>query len=40
MNPTFNVILIGAGIMGASSAFQLAARGLRVGVLEKKAVGG
>ncbi len=39
MEQTFDVIIIGAGIMGSSSAFHLASRGLRVGVLEKNMVG-
>ena len=32
---TFDAIVIGAGIIGVSSAYQLARRGLRVGILEK-----
>jgi sarcosine oxidase subunit beta len=39
MNPNYDVIVIGAGIMGCSSAFQLASRGLKVGVLEKAGLG-
>ncbi len=36
---TYDVIIIGAGIMGGSSAFQLAQRGLKVALLDKKSVG-
>ncbi len=36
---TFDIIIIGAGIMGSSSAFQLAKRGMRVALLDKKTVG-
>ena len=32
---TFDAIIIGAGIIGVSSAYHLARRGLRVGILEK-----
>lgn len=39
MGATYDVIVIGAGIMGCSSAFQLASRGLKVGVLEKAGLG-
>lgn len=39
MTQTFDVIIIGAGIMGCSTAFQLAQRGLKVVVLEKSEVG-
>ena len=39
MNQTFDVIVIGAGIMGSSSAFELASRGLQVGVVEKNVLG-
>lgn len=39
MTNTFDVIIIGAGIMGCSAAFQLAQRGLAVAVLEKGAIG-
>jgi sarcosine oxidase subunit beta len=39
MTQTFDVIIIGAGIMGCSTAFQLAQRGLKVAVLEKSEVG-
>ena len=34
-NKTFDAIIIGAGIIGVSSAYQVAPRGLRVGILEK-----
>jgi sarcosine oxidase subunit beta len=36
---TFDAIIIGAGIMGLSSAFQLSQRGLRVLVLDKSSLG-
>jgi glycine/D-amino acid oxidase-like deaminating enzyme len=39
MSDKFDVIIIGAGIMGCSAAFQLAQRGLKVGVLEKENIG-
>jgi sarcosine oxidase subunit beta len=37
--PQADVIVIGAGIMGASTAFHLAERGLQVALLEKRFVG-
>ena len=36
---TYDVLIIGAGIMGCSSAFELASQGLSVAVLEKSAIG-
>ncbi len=39
MSQTFDAIIIGAGIMGCSTAFQLARRGLKVAVLEKGSIG-
>jgi sarcosine oxidase subunit beta len=39
MSQTFDVIIIGAGIMGCSTAFQLAQRDLKVAVLEKGNIG-
>ncbi len=36
MNQTFDAIVIGAGVMGASIAFHLAERGLKVVILERK----
>jgi sarcosine oxidase subunit beta len=39
MPRTFDVIIAGAGIMGCSSAFQLARRGLKVALLDKKSIG-
>jgi len=39
MSQTADAVVIGAGIMGCSVAFQLAQRGLSVAVLEKRTVG-
>jgi len=39
MSQTFDAIIIGAGIMGCSTAFQLAQRGLKVAVIEMAGVG-
>ncbi len=39
MKSTFDVIIIGGGIMGCSSAFRLGQRGLKVCVLEKSGLG-
>ncbi len=39
MSQTFDIIIIGAGIMGSSTAFELAKRGLKVALLDKKGVG-
>jgi len=39
MSQGFDVIVIGAGIMGCSSAFQLASRGMKVGVFDKGGLG-
>jgi len=39
MSRTFDVAIIGAGIMGCSCAYELARRGLKVGVLEKDTIG-
>lgn len=39
MSKNYDVILIGGGIMGCSSAFELAKRGLAVAVVEKGTVG-
>ena len=36
MNQTYDAIVIGAGVMGASLAFHIAERGLRVAILERK----
>ena len=36
MNQTFDAIVIGAGVMGASIAFHLAERGLKTVILERK----
>ncbi len=40
MSRTSDVVIVGAGIMGCSAAFQLARRRLRVTVIEKGAIGG
>jgi sarcosine oxidase subunit beta len=39
MAETFDVIIIGGGIMGCSTAFQLSQRGLKVALLEKENIG-
>ncbi len=39
MARTFDALIIGAGIMGCSTALQLARRGLKVAVLEKGTIG-
>ncbi|MBI3153676.1 MAG: FAD-binding oxidoreductase, partial [Chloroflexi bacterium] len=38
MTQTYDAIIIGAGVMGASLAFHLAERGLKVAILERKVV--
>ena len=35
MNQTYDAIIIGAGVMGASLAFHLAERGLKPAILER-----
>ncbi|MCA9979171.1 MAG: FAD-binding oxidoreductase, partial [Anaerolineales bacterium] len=39
MSQIFDIIIIGAGIMGSATAFELAKRGLKVALLDKKGVG-
>jgi sarcosine oxidase subunit beta len=39
MNKSYDVIIIGGGIMGSSSAFYLAKKGLKVALLERRYVG-
>jgi sarcosine oxidase subunit beta len=39
MTRTFDAVIVGAGIMGCSTALQLAQRGLKVAVLEKGTIG-
>lgn len=39
MNQTYDAIVIGAGVMGASIAYNLSARGLKVLILERQSVG-
>jgi len=39
MAETFDAIIIGAGITGASTAYQVAQRGLRIALLEKGSIG-
>ena len=39
MSQTFDVVVIGGGISGCSTAFQLARRGLKVALLEKDNIG-
>ena len=36
MNQTFDAIVIGAGVMGASTAFHLVERGLKTAILERR----
>ena len=36
MNQTYDAIVIGAGVMGASIAFHLTERGLKTAILERK----
>src|SRR6266498_2206102 len=36
MNQTYDAIVIGAGVMGASIAFHLAERGLKIAILERR----
>src|SRR5512138_3438132 len=36
MNPTYDAIVIGGGVMGASIAFHLAERGLKIAIIERK----
>lgn len=38
MRPTFDAVIIGGGIMGCTTAFELAHRGLKVAVLEKHGI--
>ncbi len=39
MNPTYDALVIGGGIMGCASAYELAKAGLKVGLLEKADLG-
>ncbi|NIM19895.1 MAG: FAD-dependent oxidoreductase [Candidatus Latescibacteria bacterium] len=39
MRQTYDAVIIGAGIMGCSSALQLARRGLKIALVEKGAIG-
>lgn len=39
MNQTYDAIIIGAGVMGASVAYNLSRRGLKVLILERQSVG-
>ena len=39
MAQTFDAVIVGAGIMGCSTALQLAQRGLKVAILEKGTIG-
>lgn len=39
MGRTFDAVIVGGGIMGCATAFELAGRGLKVALLEKDAVG-
>lgn len=39
MNNSFDVVIVGAGVIGCSSAFRLAERGMKVCVLDKGTIG-
>ena len=39
MSTTFDAIIIGAGIMGCCSAYELARRGMNVALIEKVTIG-
>jgi sarcosine oxidase subunit beta len=39
MTETYDLVIIGGGIMGCSAAYQLAQRGLKVALLDKKSIG-
>jgi glycine/D-amino acid oxidase-like deaminating enzyme len=39
MSQSFDVIIVGAGIMGSCTAFELAKRGLKVALFDKKTIG-
>ncbi len=39
MNEIFDALIIGGGIMGCATAYELAQRGLRIALLEKKSIG-
>jgi sarcosine oxidase subunit beta len=39
MTERYDVVIVGAGIMGCSTAYQLAQRGLKVALLDKKSIG-
>jgi glycine/D-amino acid oxidase-like deaminating enzyme len=39
MSATFDAIIIGAGIMGCCSAYELARRGMNVALFEKGTIG-
>ena len=38
MSNTYDAVVIGAGIMGCSTAYQLSRRGLKVAVVEKSTI--
>ncbi|QNI33537.1 FAD-binding oxidoreductase [Alloacidobacterium dinghuense] len=40
MNPTYDAVVIGAGIVGAACAYELAREGMRVVIVERDIVGG
>jgi len=39
MNPAYDAIVVGAGVIGASVAHNLSQRGLKVLILERQSVG-
>ncbi len=40
MNPSYDAVIIGAGIVGAACAYELSREGLRVAVVERDIIGG
>ena len=39
MSNSYDVIIVGGGIMGCCSAYELAIRGLKVAIFDKKSIG-
>ena len=40
MSENWDVVIVGAGIVGAACAYQCASRGMRTAVVEAKSIGG